>query len=75
MPDEYASNLHSCVNLRENKLFGMKSHDCHIFIERMLPIAFSALPNQVWKPIDELSKFFKDLYSIILRVDDLLLIE
>jgi hypothetical protein len=53
----------------------MKSHDCHVFMERLLPIAFSALPHQVWSPIAELSKFFKDLCSTILRVDDLLLME
>ena len=38
-------------------------------------IAFSPLPNEVWKPITELSKFFKDLCSIMLRVDDLSLME
>ena len=75
MPDGYASNLHRCVNLREGKLFGMKSHDCHVFMERLLSIAFAALPDQVWKPIAELSKFFKDLCSTILRVDDLVMME
>ncbi|XP_020238482.1 uncharacterized protein LOC109817593 isoform X2 [Cajanus cajan] len=53
----------------------MKSHDSHVFMERLLPIAFRALPHQVWNPITELSKFFKDLCSTILRVDDLLLME
>jgi hypothetical protein len=75
MPDGHASNLHRCVNKGEGKLIGMKSHDCHVFMERLLPIAFSALPHQVWSPIAELSKFFKDLCSTILRVDDLLLME
>ncbi|KAK2369072.1 hypothetical protein QL285_082226 [Trifolium repens] len=75
MPDGHASNLHRCVNKGEGKLIGMKSHDFHVFMERLLPIAFSALPHQVWSPIAELSKFFKDLCSTILRVDDLLLME
>jgi len=75
MPDEYASNLRRYVNLNKRKLFGMKSHDCHVLREMLLPIAFRALPHQVWNPIAELSKFFKDLCSTILRVDDLLLME
>lgn len=75
MPDGYASNLNRCVNINEGKLLGMKSHDCHVFMERLLPIAFSALPHHVWSPIAELSKFFKDLCSTILQVDDLLMME
>jgi Transposase family tnp2 len=39
-PDGYASNLSNSVNLEEYKFVGMKSHDCHIFMERLLPIAF-----------------------------------
>ena len=38
-PDGYASNLSRCVDVKGNKLHGMKSHDCHIFMERLLPIA------------------------------------
>ena len=71
MPDGYASNLARCVDMQEGKLHGMKSHDCHIFMERLLPVAFSALPEQIWKPITELSLFFKDLCSTVLREDDL----
>ena len=72
MPDGYASNLSRCVNMNEGKLIGMKSHDCHVFFERLLPVAFIALPDHVWKPIAELSRFFKDLCSTMLRIDDLL---
>jgi len=75
MPDGYASNLRRCVNIEQGRMIGMKSHDCHIFMEQLLPIAFSALPNQVWKPMAKLSKFFKDLCSTILRVNDLSLME
>ena len=75
MPDRYASNLHRCVNLDQRKLLGMKSHDCHVLMEMLLPIAFCALPYQVWNPIVELSMFFKDLCSTILRMNNLLLIK
>ena len=71
MPDGYASNLSRCVDMREGKLSGMKSHDCHVFMERLLPIVFIDLPDPIWKPLTELSKFFKDLCSTSLREDEL----
>jgi len=71
MPDGYASNLGKCVDKKHLKLFGMKSHDCHIFMQCLILVAFSALPKSIWKPLTELSIFFKDLYSIVLREDHL----
>ena len=71
MPDGYSSNLRRCVQLKEGKLTGLKSHDCHIFMEHLLPIAFSSLPDNIWKAITEISQFFKHLCSSTLRVEDL----
>ncbi|XP_057426300.1 uncharacterized protein LOC130719704 [Lotus japonicus] len=71
MPDGYASNLSRCVTMKDGKFLGMKSHHCHIFMERLLPIAFSALRLQVWRPLAKLSKFFKDLCSSTLQLNDL----
>jgi hypothetical protein len=60
--DGYASNLSNSVNLEECKFVGMKSHDCHIFMERLLPIAFrDFVPEGVWEAITELSNFFRDI--------------
>lgn len=47
LPDGYASNLARCVDMKEAKLFGMKSHDCHVFMQRLLPLAFKALPKHI----------------------------
>jgi hypothetical protein len=71
MPDGYASNLARCANVEKGTVHGMKSHDCHIFMECLLPIAFHSLPELVWKPLTELSRFFKDLCCNTLRMDDL----
>ncbi|CAH9127397.1 unnamed protein product [Cuscuta epithymum] len=68
-PDGYAGNLTSCVDLEDCKLHGMKSHDCHVFMECLLPVAFSFLPPSHWKAITELSQFFRDLCSANLHVD------
>ncbi|KAI5388881.1 hypothetical protein KIW84_074513 [Lathyrus oleraceus] len=71
MPDGYASNLSRCANGEKGTVHGMKSHDCHVFMECLLPIAFHSLPDLVWKPLTELSQFFKDLCYNTLRLDDL----
>jgi hypothetical protein len=71
MPDGYASNLARCANVEKGTVHGMKSHDCHVFMECLLPIAFRSLPECVWKPLTELSRFFKDLCCNTLRMDDL----
>ncbi|GLU11297.1 hypothetical protein SLE2022_280530 [Rubroshorea leprosula] len=42
-PDGFASNIARCVNLAELRLVGLKSHDCHIFMQRLIPIAFHGL--------------------------------
>ena len=43
MPDGYVSNLSRCANIDKRSLHGMKSHDCHVFMECLLPIAFRSL--------------------------------
>lgn len=54
------------MNEKDWKFYGLKSHDCHIFMQRLLPIAFCDLFPLVWEAISELSVFFRDIYSIVL---------
>ena len=44
MPDGYASNIARCANIDKGSMHSMKSHDCHVFMECLLPIAFRSLP-------------------------------
>ena len=72
VPDGYASNISRCVNVKQRTIFGLKSHDSHILIEQLLPIAISrTLPKKVSKPLIELSNFFRQLCSKVLKSDDL----
>ncbi|KAK6791460.1 hypothetical protein RDI58_010541 [Solanum bulbocastanum] len=71
MLDRYASNLGKRVAIVRGILHGMKSHDCHVFMEQLLPIAFCGLPENIWKLMAEISLFFKDLCSSTLRVENL----
>ena len=71
MLDGYASNIARCSDVKKGTMSGMKSHDCHIFMQNLLPIAFRSLPDEVWKPLTEISQFFKDLCCHSLKVSDL----
>ena len=62
-----------CVDMRKLKLFGMKSHDCHVFMQRLISVAFrELLPSTVWRALIEMSNFFRDLTSTIIREEDML---
>jgi hypothetical protein len=41
----------------------------------LLPIAFNSLPEQIWKPLTELSQFFRDLCSTSVQEDDIIKLE
>jgi hypothetical protein len=59
-PDGYAVSFRRGVNLKDKKNFGLKSHDYHIFIERLLPAIFCGfLPEDIWVCLSELSFFFR----------------
>ncbi|XP_078161763.1 uncharacterized protein LOC144557101 [Carex rostrata] len=61
-PDGYASNLSNIVDVDDGSFSGMKSHDCHVFMERLLPTAFrDFLPNPIWEALTEVSNFFRDI--------------
>ncbi|XP_050233356.1 uncharacterized protein LOC126681844 [Mercurialis annua] len=71
-PDGYVSNLSRCVDLNSLKMMGMKSRDCHVFMQRISPIALrELLPAEVWEPLTELSIFFRELTTISLKKADL----
>ncbi|GLT55146.1 hypothetical protein SLA2020_282940 [Shorea laevis] len=72
VPDGYASNVSRCVKLKERCIRGLKSHDSHILMQQLMPIALRrTLPNSVVKPLIELSSFFRDICSKTLRLEDL----
>ncbi|KAK4386054.1 hypothetical protein Sango_2476000 [Sesamum angolense] len=50
----YASNLARCVDMTELRMHGMKSHDCHVFMKKLIPIALGEmLPEHVWSALTE----------------------
>jgi len=69
-PDGYASNISRCVNKVPDKISGMKSHDYHIFLQCLLPVAIQKkLILEIQTTLIELSTFFNQLCTRTLKVD------
>nr|GEW41223.1 hypothetical protein [Tanacetum cinerariifolium] len=71
-PDGYASNIGGCVNRNDSSFYSFKSHECHVFMQQLLPIALKGMiPNAIWDAITELCTFFHVLCSKELHIEDL----
>ena len=61
-PDGYASNLKRGASLEKLKIFGLKSHDWHIWLERVMSMMLRGfIPEDEWLVLAELSYFFRVL--------------
>ncbi|WRX24557.1 protein of unknown function DUF4216 - like 6 [Theobroma cacao] len=70
LPDGFVSNISRSVNESDCKFHGMKSHDCHVFLQRLLPIVFhDTVPYSIWDSIIGISHFFRDLCATEIPVD------
>jgi hypothetical protein len=58
-PDRYAANIKQAVNIGTDKLNRLKSHDYHIFIERLMSVMFCGyFKADLWKMFAELDYFY-----------------
>jgi len=75
VPQGYSSNIQSLVSMEDLKLVGLMSHDCHILMQQLLPIAIRGiLPKSVRQTITRLCVFFSSICSKVidpLKLDEL----
>ncbi|KAJ0560998.1 hypothetical protein HanHA300_Chr06g0217821 [Helianthus annuus] len=65
-------HIGGCVNLKDNTFYNFKSHECHVFMQRLFPIVLRGmLPKQIWESILELCTFFRVICSRVLHLEDL----
>ena len=71
--DGFSSNISRCVNMKECKISGLKGHDHHILLQRLLPLVIrTGMPmKEVSEAIIEMSLFFNVLCAKTLKVEDL----
>jgi hypothetical protein len=61
-PDGFASNISRCLNAEGTKVQGLKTHDCHILLQRILPASMRGfLDKDIYEAISELGKIFREL--------------
>jgi len=62
VPQGHSSNVKSLVSMQDLKLIGLKSPDCHILMQQLLPIAIpEILPKNVGHTIIHLCSFFSSI--------------
>jgi hypothetical protein len=69
VPSGFSSNIKGIINMAEKKFQNLKSHDCHVLMTQLLPVALRGLlPENVRLPIVKLCAF---LNAISQKVIDL----
>jgi hypothetical protein len=71
--DGYASNISRCVRLNDRMMSVLKSHDCHVLMQQLLPIALrgSKLPSNMVKVLVYMSTFFRGICETTLMPEAL----
>ena len=71
-PDSYAANISRSVNAKNGRLSGLKSHNCHVLLQRILPIGLREFAHKdISIILFELDNFFQDLCSRTLKRSEL----
>ncbi|XP_022567057.1 uncharacterized protein LOC106442064 isoform X1 [Brassica napus] len=75
-PDGYCSNISRGVSLDDCKVSGLKSHDYHVLMQQLLPIALKGLlPKGPRLAIFRLCSFFNLLCQRVIDMEKLLVME
>ncbi|CAM8934817.1 unnamed protein product [Rhodiola kirilowii] len=70
-PYGYAGSLKNKINVEDKKFNGLKTHDCHVMLQRLLPVFIRPyLPHYVVEPLISLSRWFQKLCCKEFTVND-----
>ena len=76
VPDGYAANVSRCVRVKPPRISRIKSHDNHILMQQLMPIALrKTLPKSVRYPLIRLSRYFRQLCSKVICPQDVVRLE
>jgi hypothetical protein len=58
------------MNVKAGRIHGLKSHDYHIIVERLLPVMLCGyLDDDIWEALAELSYFYRQLCAKEIKKD------
>ncbi|KAK1692806.1 hypothetical protein QYE76_009503 [Lolium multiflorum] len=61
-PDGFAANWMRGLNIETLRVQGLKSHDYHIWLERIMPVMIRGyVPEKTWRVLSRLSYFFRQI--------------
>ena len=70
--DGYTENISRSLNARNGRLYGLKSHDCHVLLQQILSIGLQGFAHKdISLVLFELDSIFQDLCSRTLKRSDL----
>jgi hypothetical protein len=68
--NRYALNIQRCLNADSIKWQGLKTHDCHILLQRIIPAGLRGLlDDDIYQTLAEFGNFFRELRSQKLNND------
>ena len=68
-PDGYSSNISNNVQVKERKLLNLKTHDCHVLLHQLIPVALRGqIDDDVAMVLIEFCGFFSQLCSKVIDV-------
>ncbi|CAM8950986.1 unnamed protein product [Rhodiola kirilowii] len=72
VPYGFSSNIASLVSMKDLRLNGLKSHDCHTLMQQLLPIAIRGIMSpKVWTAIQRLCVIFSSLSAKVIDISEL----
>ncbi|XP_062094325.1 uncharacterized protein LOC133800383 [Humulus lupulus] len=76
VPNGYAANISRCVDVSKRKIYGLKSHDFHIIMTQLLPLALRGISSvHVRLHLTPLSNYFRMMYSKVALPQDFMQLE
>ena len=72
VPSGFSSNIKGIINMAEKKFQNLKSHDCHVIMTQLLPVALRGLlPDNVRVPIVKLCAFLNAISQKVINPETL----
>ena len=72
VPAGFSSNIKGIINMAEKKFQNLKSHDCHVIMTQLLPVALRGLlPENVRLPIVKLCAFLNAISQKVIDQESL----
>ena len=72
VPSGYSSNFTRLVSMKDLKLVGQKSHDCHVLMQQLLPVAIRGIPEYDLRVVlTRLCVFFNAVCSKVFEIEKL----